>query len=310
MRPSLPLLTWAVLETVAVFPPGAPKIAEAGIDWVSATAPPGKRYDQLREVAACILHAQEIVCHDRRPWRWNGYEGSICGRSSWGTRPDGGYLRVSSDVAHVWYSDIWQATGSYARVDLQVTVEGLDAGYDLAQATRDAANVAPLRRGRPITWQYLQTRDKGCTAYVGSRASAVVGRVYDKGAERGGDHLSGTWRYELECKDDAADGYGRKLASAASPTAAVTGLVHKWFTTRGVPPAFSPTVEVEAPQMQLDSTDDMKRLAWLRDHVSLTVAKLVAKGYRMEVLEALGLQPQSAGALSSSARTAITGPIN
>lgn len=288
----------------------AGRIAEAGVDWVSATAPYGKRYDDLKAVGEVVLNAQRLCGNDLLPWHWNGYDGARCGHASWGTRHDGGYLRVSSDAAHVWWADIWKATNHYARLDLQVTVENLPAGFDLALYTRNAAKVAPLRRGRPIEWQYLETREKGCTTYVGSRSSAVFGRVYDKSAERGGDHLGGTWRYELECKDDAADGYARRLASAANPSATLTGLVHKWFHIRSVAPAFTPTVDAELPMFDPNTTDDAKRLAWLRDHVSITVAKLLAKGYRNEVLQALNLAHPPSDPASSSAATATTGLIN
>jgi hypothetical protein len=59
-----------------------------------------------------------------------------------------------------------------------------------------------------------------------------------------------------------------------------------------------------------NTTDDVKRLLWLRDHVSITVAKLVAKGYQAEVAKALSQHLPQSGPSLLFAETATTGPTS
>lgn len=237
-----------------------------------------------------IARAQYHAGNDLKVWRWNGYEGHTAGHAAYGTRHDGAYLRLSAGASAVWWRDVFTIAGRAARLDIQVTIDGVRAGRDLAREAKLMADRAPPRRGRPVDWQYTQTRAKGATTYVGSRTSQQFVRLYDKGAEAKIGHLTGLWRYEIETKDERAGAVARALLNQPTGDTVAAGLVYHTFNRRGVRPVF--TCPANAPDVERthDQSDDERRLKWLREHVRLTVNRLRAVGLEAEVLEALGLR--------------------
>lgn len=220
---------------------------------------------------------------------WNGYQGTASRHVFYGVRHDGAYLRLSGEPAHVWWRDAWQIAGRCSRLDVQATIEGVRAGRDLAREARNAADRAPKLKGRPVEWQYLETRAKGCTAYVGSRTSARFLRLYDKGAEERTGHLTGRWRYEVELKDDIASGTARALHAAPDQGRASAAYVYHQFDRRSVRPLFRPPGPDPDVEIRSGETDDERRLRWLREQVSITVARLMANGREADVRAALRL---------------------
>lgn len=266
-----------------------PKIVDAGIDWLSATVPPGAKSPAFFDLWNTIALAQHHAGNDLKPWRWNGYEGHTIGHAAYGTRPDGAYMRLSAGASAVWWRDAFEIAGRAARLDVQVTVDQVRAGRDLAREAKLMANAGPPRRGRPVEWSYTQTRSKGATCYVGSRTSASFARLYDKGAEAKIGHLTGLWRYEVETKDERAGAVARAISRQREPDKAATGIVYHAFNRQGVRPVFAPPADTPIVEHERDESDDERRLRWLKEHVSITVNRLRANGLETEVLNALGL---------------------
>lgn len=266
-----------------------PRILEAGIDWISATVAPGPKSVAYFDLWNTIALAQHHAGNDLKEWHWNGYDGHSAGHAAYGTRADGAYMRLSAGASAVWWRDVFTIAGRAARLDVQVTIDGLRSGRDLAREAKLLADRAPPRRGRPVEWQYTQTRSKGATTYLGSRTSAQFARLYDKGAERKIGHLTGLWRYEVETKDERAGAVARALIRSKSSDQAATGFVYHHFNRLGVKPVFTPPAESPEVAWEHDQTDDERRLRWLREHVSKTVNRLIEVGMKDEVLDALGL---------------------
>jgi hypothetical protein len=264
-------------------------IVDAGIDWLSATVAPGPKSADFFSLWNDIARAQYHAGNDLKVWHWNGYEGHTAGHAAYGTRHDGAYLRLSAGASAVWWRDAFAIAGRAARLDVQVTIDGIRAGRDLAREAKLQANVAPPRRGRPVDWQYTQTRAKGATTYIGSRTSQQFVRLYDKGAEAKIGHLTGLWRYEVETKDERAGAVARALLAQPAGEKMATSFVHHTFSRQGVRPAFARPVDAPAVAWQRDETDDERRLKWLREHVAKTVNRLISNGLEVEVRQALGL---------------------
>jgi DNA relaxase NicK len=177
--------------------------------------------------------------------------------------------------------------GNVTRLDLQVTIDGVPAGTNLAGESLRRLRRNLSRRGRPVEWSYLLTRQRGATLYLGSRESAVYARLYDKSAEQGSEHLGGKWRYEIETKADVALRIARELVASNSARQLVVGTVHEHFLSRGIAPAFDGEGEAVSTTPQSHESDDERRLAWLRDQVSVVVARLGAAGRADDVARAL-----------------------
>lgn len=265
------------------------RIVDAGVDWISATVAPGPTSPDFFSLWNDIARAQHHAGSDLKPWHWNGYDGASSGHAAYGTRQDGAYIRLSAGVSAVWWRDVFTIARRCARLDVQVTIDGIRAGRDLAREAKLMAGRAPAQRGRPVEWAYTQTRSKGATTYVGSRTSESFLRLYDKGAEAKIGHLTGLWRYEMETKDDRAGAVARALMNQPAGDTVAAGLVYHTFSRRGVRPAFACPAEAPDVEHTHDQSDDERRLRWLRDHVRKTVNRLIAAGLEAEVRTALGL---------------------
>lgn len=267
-------------------------IVDAGVDWISATVAPGPKSPDFFSLWNDIARAQHHAGFDLKPWRWNGYEGHTAGHAAYGTRHDGAYIRLSAGASATWWRDVFTIADRAARLDVQVTVDGLRPGRDLAREAKLMADRAPPRRGRPVDWSYTQTRRKGATTYVGSRTSANFMRLYDKGAEAKIGHLTGLWRYEVETKDERAGAVARALLNQRPHEKMAAGFVWHQFNRQGVRPAFAqPAGEVEVEHKR-DESDDERLLRWFKEHVRKSFMKLKASGLETEALTALGHLPE------------------
>jgi hypothetical protein len=239
--------------------------------------------------AAAITARERIRGLEPREWRWNGYKGICIPECAYGVRHDGGIVRLSGALAHRWWDQIIRRAERVTRLDVEVTVGGIAPGLNLAADARAAADAYKPLTGRPAEWTYIVTKQRGATCYVGSRASARYCRLYDKGAEEGGPHLSGKWRYEVEVKDEVARALGPALEQSTAPALACISIVHDHFCQRGVQPAFAPAGAVPQYIPAQVPTDVERTLEWFRKWVAPSVSRLRLKGYEGAVLEALGL---------------------
>lgn len=268
---------------------GVCTIADAGVDWLTCHVPHGRPAQHLAAWTNVLLRSAQREGNDIKPWRWNGYEGATAGQVTLGGRDDGMIVRLSKGTARDNWQHVYAIAGRCSRLDVQVTVNGVPPGHDLAQAGRDAVGGFTPRRGRPPEWTYVQTKASGATLYLGSRASQAFARLYDKGCEEGGEHLSGRWRYELELKQETAQHAASALSRGGSERARSIATVHEAFSSRGVEPVFA-RLDVPVPTTPpRTESDDARRLAWLSGQVRDVVAGLIRRGHGEEVLEALGL---------------------
>lgn len=261
----------------------------AGVDWLSATAKWGNGGIELEESASRVLHFQAREGHEVKAWRGLGYVGEQTEGVTWGRREDSCYASVSGEAAWWHWLPICEAAGKVTRVDLQATVSGIPAGFDLADLSLGAVDQAPRSRGRRIGWSQVRSDETGSTLYLGSVQSASRARLYDKSYEQDKRHLGGRWRYEVQYREQPAEQIAGALLACDDTTAMAVGTVHAHFGERGVAPVFTPTDHVARVRWTRAERDAARTLRWLEKQIAPAVQRLCEEGYRADVLRALQL---------------------
>lgn len=270
---------------------GPCRVVDAGVDWCTATATKSTEREKLRDVAEVLVSDRLDEGYEAKKWHWNGYAGTVQEGLAVGERDDSLIVRLSGEFAQRWWFLAAYRANRVTRLDLQVTIDGVPAGVDLTAAGAEQAKLAPRRRGAPLSWQRIESASKGCTLYLGSRASERVYRLYDKGAEEGADHLSGKWRYECELKDETALAVAGTLAMCVTPVREVGAMVWWGFSDRGVIPYFEISKVPEDVTPQRAKRSDERTIGWLATSVSKTMSRLRGHGLEVDAIHALKLSP-------------------
>lgn len=113
-----------------------------------------------------------------------------------------------------------------------------------------------------------------------------MGRLYDKGKQSGKAEYAGTWRYEVEYKGRQALAKSKALMVAPREAPAVTGDVHRWFSSRGVSPRFIPGAGSLDSAPPRGVADDETWLQYVRKCVQPRNIKLRGRRPWLEVAEA------------------------
>lgn len=225
-------------------------------------------------------------------WAWQGYIGWQVGSLCWGERVDGFIVRVSGDLAAAYWQDERPIGHNISRIDLCVDIwhgTGLD---DIIALHKDTALEERARRpGRPYKVAHVNSFGNGDTLYLGSRASEIYVRIYNKERESDGEErYNGCIRYEVEFKDDTANETvyrgGARLRSARGIAQAVAGVLVGRGVVLPSDVLLSPSVAHIARRVD---TPDEAKLEWLRRGVAPSVKHLLNSVGRDAILDALGL---------------------
>jgi hypothetical protein len=118
--------------------------------------------------------------------------------------------------------------------------------------------------------------EAGDTARIGSRKSNYHGRIYDKYRESGEEQYRNCWRYEVECKGDAARVAARLVSTMDNHPAPIAASVFRWYAARGVQCRFAPDAPGELSPIGRPETDAEGQLRWLARGVAPVVKRLLA----------------------------------
>jgi Replication initiation factor len=273
-------------------------VVGAGVDYIAASA-------QIRSGELALIAIGEAAIRDAkrdgnivRTFSANGYRGTTCGGASLGSGDGGSIVRISGARAATVCRGIIDVADNVSRIDLQATVR---FDRDIHALARQHA--AELRREQRTRERQLHTRlertfGRGDTLYVGSRSSNYYGRVYDKHRESGSDEYAKCWRYEIECKNDAATVAARLITNMDNHPAPIAAAVYRWYGDRGVQCRFAPDAPVELSQIGRPETDMQGQLRWLHRQVAPVVRRLLGVysesdlyGVLFGGLDPTGLQP-------------------
>lgn len=247
--------------------------------------------DMLHAVVRDVYQGQAGVM--RKQWSQLGYSGSAFGPVRWGFRPDGVMVQASGQAAHIicellpWVG--WHCT----RIDLQVTVKDTRSTQERMLLHRNQALTGRTAAGggRPWRVRYIEGMGDGDSLYIGSRASQVMMRVYDKERESGrADEYLGCVRYEVEFKGAAARTAFAQVTDSTARRRAVLDIVAAKCAHYGIEaPLDTPTGAVYNIRGQAEVTDLEAQMCWLARSVAPVVKRLTRLGYKADVLQALGI---------------------
>lgn len=265
------------------------RVLGVGVDWMTVTAQEVTVCEQLLKLGEAIRTSREVCGFFSRRQGFQGYMGYGVDGCFIGTRADGVCLRVSGETAHHRAGDIARIPANITRIDLQATVAAPDVTKDYAHELIEAvrADTAGTVGSHKCHTQYIDSGDNGTSAYIGQRAAAFYGRVYDKARESGGKYAAGTWRIEAESKRRLAGAVWRELCERDVRREVIAGLLAAQFRKRGIRVVLPDAVVLDEPQVPRVASDVERRLRWLRLVVQPVVKRLHDAGYSVEAAEAL-----------------------
>lgn len=261
----------------------APVSVSASIDYLTVTTKSGRESAKLLAEVAHQVGPRIAKGAKLRDWQFMGYHGKSIQGIRYGLRRDEAICILSGDVAAELWALVAPSRSRCTRIDLAVTVE-------LAKANQYVASRAyaqSLEFGQ-VNASHIVNSSGGTTCYVGSRTSRFFGRLYDKGAEQGGEPHT-IWRYEVECKKPASEAVVSALLDHNSPGKWIASYVYEWFFSRGIKPVYSATIAHDAIEISASVTSVDKTLLWLSTQVRPTIGRLIIGGFEDEVREALQL---------------------
>lgn len=249
-------------------------VVGAGVDYIAASSPVGRRGRALHRAGeACVADA--ISRGDReRPFAAHGYAGVAAGGAAVGAGDGGTIVRLSGHRTATYVGEILRQADHVSRIDLQTTVR---FNRDVAAlARRHCSELQAKQRQlvRRVHTRLERTFGRGDTLYVGSRASQWFGRIYDKFRESKDEEYRRCWRYEVECKDDAAQKAARFVEQSDNSSADIGAAVSGWFRARGITPRYQPTMAGSMGPVSTTDTDAARSLRWLGRDVRPVVARL------------------------------------
>jgi hypothetical protein len=232
-----------------------------------------------------------------------------------GSGPGGTILRVSGISSARVGAEIIRNADKVSRIDLQATarftrdVQGLGRAHD-----RELQRVN-RQRVRPLIANVIVTHGLGDTCNVGSRYSQYKGRIYDKFRQSHDETFRRCWRYEVECKNDAAQKAARFVLENGNDPERIAAAVDNWFRARGIAPKYRPTMGADIGAIGRADSDAAKSLRWFAGGVRPVVKRLVAVYGERAVFEVLfhvrdpntvlPLQPEREGDLAAYDRWTI-----
>lgn len=221
-----------------------------------------------------------------KPWHQYGYQGARIAEVTYGIDRTSLLIILSGDEARRNWRPLANEATNISRIDLATTIKPSTDPGPLARDGYTAATRHSADRGSHRGCSIVEDSKGGTTLYIGSRASENFGRLYDKGRQSGKPEFAGAWRYEVEYKGKQALAKGRSLLAAPREPEAVTGDVHRWFSTRGVAPRFragSGSLDSPVPRRV---ADDEAWLSYLEKCVQPRNRKLGGRRTWLEIAEA------------------------
>lgn len=231
-------------------------------------------------------------------WKALGYKGFQSGSVRYGTRRDSSALFSSGDdamkITHMLVFDYDYLELNVTRIDLCVDIALREPVRGWLRRLRDSDNFTRLHARQKRDTRLIESTT-GDTLYIGNRESPRFGRIYDKSAHYQAD-LGSVYRFEIETKrnvsqpvfnhlfpekEDSTFSWGEFIPRSRS---IIKGQFGRWGVVVDLDGARSELIRAEARISTMES-----QLQWLSTSVSPMLQKLMDKGYKQQVFDALGL---------------------
>lgn len=267
-----------------------PYVLESQLDWLSFTTPDSALAAELSRWLSGLSRPLEADGHPLRPFAMEGYRGMHCGPFTWGVREDGGYFAIASEYAAEHFAHTVGLGVKYTRLDPQVTARIEPDTHDWASSAAASAQMHAGRNGRPLVVDRWLSSNGGSTTYVGAASSIYRGRCYYKAVQRPEPRYEHAWRWEVQCRHEAATAIAERLAVADDPAGLIQGFVGAWYSDRGVEVPFDLSTPWLPQLPPRGKTPLDAKLEWLYKSVRPTVEILRDAKRLDQTLKALGLE--------------------
>jgi DNA relaxase NicK len=254
-----------------------------------------ERGRDLQLLAWHILEENAATLPAPRAAKLVQYEGWRAGPVGLMVHEEGTLLSLAGHFAQRYFELAAAINCAATRIDLAVDVmlsePVLAATSAYARLVRDTEQEE--RAGYKSKFALITGSDGGSTLYLGRRASAHFGRLYDKGIESETERTGILWRYEVEYKQAAARSCFLAVNHTENRNDLICGLVYRHFQDRGVEPLFHIDSNPGRLQRETAEKTHLDSLNWLAAQVRPTVARLRLAGYEKEAYNSLGLDWQA-----------------
>lgn len=263
--------------------------ANPSVDWTTMTFREKDSRNAVALLANDWLEAALVMGYRCFLWEQHGFQGWECHSFRYGIRHDMDYLALKSETANAQWATYLPYASHVSRCDLCVTVKFSEPQPQLISELYEKIENSEENFAKARAYAIIESLLGGDTLYIGKRASAHFGRIYDKAIESADALFENCIRYEVEVKKPYADPVARALHSSPDGRAYIASYVAEWFKVRGVEVPWIPENAHDAIEIPRAATDDERSLKWLERSVSSTVRRLLSKGLESEVKKALGL---------------------
>lgn len=265
----------------------------AGVDYIRATEPlhvaQVGTYRECIEWVNRVIEGTGVITVEPKGQQMLGFKGYQVDSVFAGVSGTHTMYQVSGGRAHEGHKYLPVGAG-VTRIDIALTVWFEQYHPRLAEAlARSAAQFTPTNGRPPAVTLTKSYRDEGDTLAVGSRASEVYIRLYDKFAEsKHSDDWAYAWRWEVELKGTTAQHVYTNYRSGIDNATGCAAIVASMCKSRGLPCIgldYALASQVTSPTRA--ATDYEEKLAWLRKQVAPTLQRLKADGATDAFLAAL-----------------------
>ena len=259
------------------------------VDYFTCTAKTGTRSLSMFYRMLGEIEKKQAAGQERRKWAANGYQGYSCDGVSIGRRVDGSIVRLSGFDAEYYWRSCHAQSDNASRIDLSVTAVSDHPEFPVAWAARGDFLRWRENGNRAIKYHYHDTGTDGNSLEVGSRSSDFFGRIYDKYRESAFAWPVGSWRWELELKNEQARQFAEELFARDDRRSHIVGQTMAFFSQRGIQVPFASAANQWRYKADRDEGRLARKLAWLREQVAPTCRELAEFVGEDEVLTTLGL---------------------
>jgi DNA relaxase NicK len=264
-------------------------VLESAIDWITCTVRAGERASVIAGRVDAWQKKRIEEGETVRGFQNRFYTGLSCGGVSFGKRDTDSMLTLSGRSARRWGATAITWADNVSRLDVQITLRDDDISHNWARYVDEMASTLAEVKAGALTTRLYSKRPKGITAYIGDGGSDRMLRVYDKEAESEGEYPLGSWRWEVQYRKARARSVAQKLLSGSVLPQECLGAVCAAFASYriDVPTVCLPIDWKDAGIAH--TSDDVRRLEWLRRCVAPMVERLRDYHSTDTVLDALGL---------------------
>jgi Replication initiation factor len=252
------------------------KLIDAGIDYIRITSPGRRRAGKMMGYFQRVVRNDQKLGYDVVRGGAFGFWGDKIRHALYAEKEEWSMLQVSGYEAKRALELAYEGTQA-TRIDIQATwqLEGQTASECLREAYEHACEQQnPGHRPRMV--KLIEERHACQTVYIGSRASDIFIRIYDKFAESGKEEFKNSVRFEAEIKGRASKALWERIKQDNLNVRDLLSMLLGLLAERGVAVP-EPDFDIQDMLLvQQRTTEPSRKLAWLASAVAPTVAALTA----------------------------------